>query len=169
MKIHIQAWVTSWDTHCLLHDQRNYHLWSYGGEHVGLAKKDTCYWSTNASYTFLFPLQPPVGGPGLLPTAAARGNLSGNLAATTWIEWVKTNTAFSFVGRIDLPPSIKIHRIWILNNKVAVVLALTDWTGSACKIQDILFSAGWGHLPLCAGLWFPSSALLRYHFCKIFI
>lgn len=61
------------------------------------------------------PVPPPTaasrGGPGLLPTAAAGGSVSGNLVAKMSFESVKKNPTFSLVGRIDLPSSITIHRI----------------------------------------------------------
>lgn len=85
-----------------------------GGEHAGTGRAGSLLLVSHC-----FPPAPPPsaasqGRPGLLPTAAARGSVSGNLVAKTRVELVKTNPAFSFVGRIDLPSSIKIHRIWIL-------------------------------------------------------
>lgn len=69
------------------------------------------------------------------PTAAAQR--SAHLVATARVGLVKTNSGFSFVGSMDLCPCTKIHRIQILNNKVAVVLALTDSAGSAFMAQDV--------------------------------
>lgn len=87
----------------------------------------------------------------IAPRCCSRGSVSGNLVAKMRVKLVKTNTAFSFVGRIDLSPSIKIHRIWIINNKVAVTLALADRTGSSCKAQDV-FSRLRTSAPVCCTL-----------------
>lgn len=63
--------------------------------------------------------------------------MSGRLVATARVELLKTTTAFSFAGSIDLCASTKTHGIRILNNKVAVVPVLTDCAGSAFTDQDV--------------------------------
>lgn len=60
--------------------------------------------------------------------------MSGNPVAKIRVELVKTNPTFLFVGRIDLPSSIKIHG--------AVALALSVGKGSVCRAWDVLLSAG---------------------------
>lgn len=77
------------------------------------------------------------GKSGLFPTAAAGEEVPGHLVATARAELVKTNIVFSFVDSTDLCPGTEVHRAWILNNKVAVVTALTDHSGSAFMAQDV--------------------------------
>lgn len=105
-------------------------------ENVGLDQQAPSPRSATSSHLCLLPLQLSLEHQDCSPLLLQE-SVSGRLVATARVELLKTTTAFSFAGSIDLCACTKTHGIQILSNKVAVVLVLTDCAGSAFMDQDV--------------------------------